>query len=188
MNVLGLIGSPREHGNTATLVNAILESAAENGAETKVYHLSKMDLKPCKGCMSCRSEGKCIIEDDMQELYKELLSADALVIGSPIYMWEVTTYTKTFIDRLIALTCWQPCAKPDFTSPLKGTTKIVLAYTYGNPSPNNFNQYFKYMEGLFSYLGFDVRGSIWASGTVNPDDISHQFEVLENAKEIGKKL
>jgi len=188
MKVLGLIGSPRVDGNTTKLVNAILEGAAENGAETKVYNLSVLDINPCKGCMTCKIDGKCVVDDDMQELYKELLSADALVIGSPIYMWEITTQTKAFIDRLIALTCWQPCAKPEFTPLLKGTTKIVLAYTYGNSNPNNFNHYFKYMEGLFSYLGFDVEESIWASGTVNPDDISHQFEVLENAKEIGKKL
>ena len=188
MKVLGLIGSPRTGGNTEKLFNAILEGAAEKGAEIKIYHLARMNLNPCKGCMSCKLEGKCIIDDDMQKLYEEIISADAIVLGSPIYMWEITTLTKTIVDRLIALTCWQPCAKPEFISPLKGTTKIVLAYTYGSPNPNNFNKYFKYMEGLFSYLGFNVKGSIWASGTVNPDDISHQFEVLENAKEIGKKL
>ncbi|WP_440954309.1 flavodoxin family protein [Methanosarcina sp. Mfa9] len=188
MKLLGLIGSPRENGNTATLVNAVLEGAAENGAETKVYHLAKMDLKACSGCMSCRAEGKCVIDDDMQELYEEVRSSDALVIGSPIYMWEITTQTKAFVDRLIALTCWQPCAKPEFSPLIKLNTKLVLAYTYGNPNPNNFNQYFKYMQGLFSYLGFDVQECIWASGTINPDDIFRQPEVLENAKEIGKKL
>jgi len=44
MKVLGLIGSPRVGGNTTTLVNAILEGAAENGAETKVYNLSVLDI------------------------------------------------------------------------------------------------------------------------------------------------
>lgn len=175
-------------GNTEKLVNAILDGAAEKDVEVKVYHLARMDLKPCKGCMSCKSEGKCIIEDDMQELYEEILSADAIVIGSPIYMWEITTLTKTIVDRLIALTCWHPCARPGFPSLLKVKTRLVLAYTYGNPDPNNFNQYFKYMEGLFSFLGFDVQKSIWVSGTIGPDDILHQSEIFEEASAIGKKL
>ncbi len=188
MKVLGLIGSPRKDGNTEKLVNAILEGAAEKGAEIKIYHLAGMDLKPCKGCMSCKLEGKCIIDDDMQELYKEILSADAIVLGSPIYMWEITALTKTIVDRLIALTCWQPCAKPEYPNLLRIKTRLVLAYTYGNPDPNNFNQYFKYMEGLFSFLGFDVQGSIWVSGTIGPDDILHQSEIFEEARALGKKL
>ena len=187
MKVLGLIGSPRENGNTSTLVHTILEGASENGAETKIYNLSKMDLKPCRGCMACRPEGKCVINDDMQELYREIRSSDALVIGSPIYMWEITTQTKTIVDRLIALTYWQPSTKSELS--LRNVkAKLVLAYTYGSPNPGNFNQYFKYMEGLFSFLGFDVQESIWASGTIDPDDIYHHSELLEKAKEIGKKL
>lgn len=188
MKVSGLIGSPRMGGNTEKLVTAILDGAAEKGAEKKIYHLARMDLKPCKGCMSCKLEGKCIINDDMQELYEEILSADALVIGSPIYMWEISTLTKTVVDRLIALTSWQPCAKSEISRPRRLNTKLVLAYTYGNPDPNNFNQYFKYMEGLFSFLGFDVHGSIWVSGTIGPDDISHQSEIFEEAGALGKKL
>lgn len=188
MKVLGLIGSPRVGGNTEKLVNAILEGAAEKGAETKIYHLAKMHLIPCKGCMSCKLEGKCVIDDDMQELYKEIRSTDALVIGSPIYMWEITTLTKIVVDRLIALTSWQPCAKPELFHLQRLNTKLVLACTYGNPDPNNFNQYFKYMEGLFSFLGFEVQESIWVSGTIDPDDICHQSEIFEEARVIGKKL
>lgn len=188
MKVLGLIGSPRESGNTATLVKTILEGATENGAEIKVYYLSKMDLKPCKGCMACNLEGKCVIDDDMQKLYEEIMSSDAIVLGSPIYMWQMTAQTKIFVDRLITLTCWQPCANPELSRLLKIKTKLVLAYTYGNPNPNNFNDYFKYMEGLFSFLGFDVQESIWVSGTIALEDISHRSEIFERAKDLGKKL
>lgn len=182
MKVLGLIGSPRMDGNTTKLVNAILEGAAENGAETKVYNLSKMDINPCKGCMTCKIEGKCVIDDDMQQLYDEIQAADAVVLGSPLYMWEVTAQTKLFIDRLIAF------INLDFSTRLNLPKKLFLAYTQGNPDPNNFKQYFDYMEGLFSFLHFDVQGSIVAAGTSNPGDILQQADVLAKAKEIGKSL
>jgi len=180
--VLGLIGSPRVDGNTTKLVNAILEGAAENGAETKVYNLSRLDLNPCKGCMTCKIDGKCVIDDDMQQLYDEIQEADAVVLGSPLYMWEVTAQTKLFIDRLIAF------INPDFSTRLKGSKKFVLAYTQGNPDPNTFKQYFDYMEGLFSFIHLDVRGSIVAANTHAPEDILQQPDILEQAKEIGKSL
>lgn len=182
MKVLGLTGSPREGGNTEKLVNAIIEGAEEKGAETKVYKLSKLDLSPCKGCMTCKAEGKCIVDDDMQELYEEVQAADAIVLGSPLYMWEITAQTKLFVDRLVAF------VKPDFSSRLNGNKKLFLAYTQGNPDPETFKQYFDYMEGLFGFLHFDVQGSIVAAGTVAPDDILAQEAVLAEAKEIGKNL
>ena len=182
MKVLGLIGSPRVGGNTTTLVNAILEGAAEKGAETKVYNLSGLDINPCKGCMTCKIEGKCVIDDDMQVLYDEIQAADAVVIGSPLYMWEITAQTKLFVDRLVAF------LNPDFSTRLNLPKKLVLAFTQGNPDPNTFKQYFDYMEGLFSFMQFDVQSSIVAAGTYIPDDILQQPEILAKAKEIGKKL
>ncbi len=182
MKVLGLIGSPREGGNTEKLVNAIIEGAAENGADTKVYNLSKLDLSPCKGCMTCKAEGECVIDDDMQELYEEVQAADAIVLGSPLYMWEITAQTKLFVDRLVAF------VKPDFSSRLNGNKKFVLAYTQGNPDTATFKQYFDYMEAMFGFLHFDVQGSIVAAGTVAPDDILAQEVVLAEAKEMGKNL
>ncbi|MDD3248144.1 MAG: flavodoxin family protein [Methanosarcina sp.] len=182
MKVLGLIGSPRVDGNTTKLVNAILEGAAENGAETKVYNLSVLDINPCKGCMTCKIDGKCVVDDDMQQLYDEIQAADAVVLGSPIYMWEVTAQTKLFIDRLVAF------LNPDFSTRLNMPKKLVLAFTQGNPNLNTFKQYFDYMEGLFSFMQFDVQSSIVAAGTYIPDDILQQPDVLAKAKEIGKGL
>ncbi len=182
MKVLGLVGSPREGANTEKLVNAILEGAAENGAETKIYNLSKLDLNPCKGCMTCKIEGKCVIDDDMQELYEEVQAADAIVLGSPLYMWEITAQTKLFVDRLVAF------IKPDFSTRLNMPKKFVLAYTQGNPDPTTFKPYFDYMEGLFSFMQFDVQGSIVAAGTREKDDILAQEAVLAKAKEMGMNL
>lgn len=181
MKVLGLIGSPRENGNTEKLVNEILAGAAENGAETKAFNLAKLDIKPCKACYACKAEGECVIDDDMQLLYEEIQATDALVLGSPIYMWEITAQTKLFVDRLMAF------IKPDCSTRLNGSKKLVLAFTQGNPDPDFFKFYFEYMEKLFGFL-YDVQDKIIAAGTIEKDSILEQTEVLEKAKEIGKNL
>lgn len=182
MKILGLEGSPRKNGNTEKLVKSILEGATENGAETKFYKLTKMNISLCLGCFNCRETGTCVTEDDMQLLLEEIQASDAIILGSPVYMWQVSGQTKLFMDRLV------PFIKPDFTTRLKGKKSVFMAFTQGNLDEQIFKLYFEYLENLFSFLHYDVKGTIVASGTRDKNDILQQTDVLERAKEIGKNL
>ena len=103
MKIIGFNASPRKEGNTAWTVNKILEGAKEQGAETQAWHFSDLDIKPCRSCYGCKQgERGCIINDDMQKLYNELAQADALVLGSPVYMGQMSAQAKIFTDRLFA--------------------------------------------------------------------------------------
>ena len=182
MKILGIDGSPRENGNTEKLVKAILQGAEANGAETRHYKVAGMNISPCLGCMDCRESGICIHEDDMTPLYDEIQSSDSMVIGSPVYMWQVSAQTKTFLDRLVLF------IKPDFSSRLNGPKGLVLAFTQGNPDVHAFKTYFDYLENLFSFLHYDVKGTIVAAGTKQENDILQKADVLERAREIGTSL
>ena len=105
MKIIGIIASPRKEGNTAWIVNKILEGAKEQGAETQSWYFSDLDIKPCRGCLICHKADRdrgCVINDDMQKFYDALEHADALVLGSPIYMGQMSAQAKTFMDRLFA--------------------------------------------------------------------------------------
>jgi multimeric flavodoxin WrbA len=182
VKVLGLEGSPRKNGNTEKLVKAILGGATEKGADTKFYKLAKMNISLCLGCFSCRETGTCVTEDDMQLLHGEIQSSDAIILGSPVYMWQVSGQTKLFMDRLV------PFIKPDFTSRLKGKKRVFMVFTQGNPDEQTFKVYFEYLEKLFSFLHYDVKGTMVATGTRDQNDILQQTDLLEKAKEIGKNL
>jgi multimeric flavodoxin WrbA len=182
MKVIGVEGSPRKNGNTEKLVKTILESASGNGAETKFYKLTEMNISHCLGCFNCRETGTCVTNDDIQLLHKEIQSSDVIIFGSPVYMWQVSGQTKLFMDRLI------PFIKPDFTTRLKGKKSIFMVFTQGNPDKNSFKLYFEYLENLFSFLHYDVKGTIVAAGTRDKNDILQQTDMLEKAREIGKKL
>ena len=54
MKIIGFIASPRKEGNTAWIVNKILEGAKEQGAETQSWYFSDLDIKPCRGCYGCK--------------------------------------------------------------------------------------------------------------------------------------
>jgi multimeric flavodoxin WrbA len=83
--MVAFVGSPRKNANISTIVAEIVRGAKEAGAETKVYTLSDMNIKPCQGCFHCREVETCAIKDDMQLVYEDIKEADAIVIGSPVY-------------------------------------------------------------------------------------------------------
>jgi multimeric flavodoxin WrbA len=100
MRVLGVCGAP-QLGNTHVLVQAALLGAeAVAGVETRYVSLAGKTITPCDGCDACLEAGHCVIDDDMQPLYDELLAADALIIGTSIYFGAPTALCKAFLERL----------------------------------------------------------------------------------------
>lgn len=99
MKVLGIVCSPRVHGNTEILVQEALEAAREQGAEVELVTLAGKHISPCDACESCAKTGECRINDDMQQIYPKLLESDGIIFGSPIYFWTISAQAKALIDR-----------------------------------------------------------------------------------------
>lgn len=183
MNILALTGSPRKGGNTETLVKAIIEGAENKGANVNYYDLSQLSISGCRACMYCKSnDGNCAVKDDMIVILDHMLNADALILGSPIYMWQMSAQTKLFVDRLFAL------LNPDFSVKFKTSLPLVLAYTQGQVDTNMFKQYFDMNAKLFEFLKFKVVDTIVCGGCVGKKDIEKNQVLLSNAKEIGQNL
>ena len=100
MKVLGIVGSKRKNGNTAALIKQTMVPF-ENSEyfETEVIYLGDLNIESCRGCEGCALTNKCVIDDDMQEIYKKLRLADSVVAGSPTYFYNMTADMKKFIDR-----------------------------------------------------------------------------------------
>jgi multimeric flavodoxin WrbA len=106
MRIIAINGSPRKKRNTATLLEKVLEGAASKDAETELIHLHDLQFKGCASCFACKriggaSYGKCALKDGLSPVLEKIASADALVIGSPIYFGNVTGGTRSFIERLL---------------------------------------------------------------------------------------
>ncbi|MFO7963870.1 MAG: flavodoxin family protein [Desulfobacterales bacterium] len=102
MKILGLVCSPRKEGNTEILVTHALASAREAGAQTEMLHVADLNIAPCDACGACTAEGTCIVEDDMQTVYEQLLAADGVIFGTPVYFLNVSAQAKAIIDRTYA--------------------------------------------------------------------------------------
>ncbi len=97
--IIGISGSPREK-NTNYMLRTVLDAT---GYDYELILLKDKKIKPCNACGGCFYLHKCIVKDDMQELYDKLLKADIIVLGCPTYFANVTTLMKTFIDRCLPL-------------------------------------------------------------------------------------
>ena len=184
MKVIGFIASPRKEGNTAWIVNKILEGSKELGAETQSWYFNDLDIKPCQGCCGCKQgDLRCVINDGMQKLYDALEHADALVLGSPTYMGQMSAQAKIFTDRLFAQ--YQPRFSPHFKE-RNAAKKLVLVFNQGNPDPGLFQSYYDYTKAMFQVLGFDVTLHVVA-GTRN-EPAQEKKDLHTAMKDIGSSL
>ncbi len=133
MKVIAFNGSPRKKWNTATLLDKALEGAASRGASTKLVHLYDLDFKGCRSCFACKmkgspSYGRCAAKDDLTPFLREVETADAILFGSPIYLWSVTGEMKSLLERLVF--AFYRYAKAGDPAPTLFPRKIRTAFIY----------------------------------------------------------
>ena len=99
MKAIGIVGSPRRNGNSALLMNNILSGLKENFKIESIF-LKDLNIKPCEACHYCIKEGKCIINDDMQELFLKIKEAKVIILSSPVHMGGITSLLRKFMERM----------------------------------------------------------------------------------------
>ncbi len=145
MKIVGILGSPRKGGNTEVLLDVALEEAQKNGVVIDKISLKDKSIAPCDGCLGCTQTGKCVIEDDGQEVYNKMLEAEGIIWATPVYFWSMTSHTKTLMDRTYAL------GFPKLRLANKVGGLITVAGGRGCMSTANiFNMYFNYNHMFFA--------------------------------------
>ena len=102
MKVIAFNGSARKDGNTAILLNCVLEVLNGEGIETELIQLSGKKINGCRACYKCfqNKDQRCSVTDDiLNECFEKILEADGIVLGSPTYFADITTEMKALIDR-----------------------------------------------------------------------------------------
>jgi len=97
--ILAVYGSPRRNGNTASLLKRAVEGAREEGAEVIEIVLRDLKMSPCLEIYGCKKTGRCVMQDDFQGIYDQLLECDGLMLASPIFFYTVSAHTKILMDR-----------------------------------------------------------------------------------------
>lgn len=101
--ITAIIGSPNnDTSNTLALISDFLANIQEydSNIEYEIITLGNKNIHSCNGCWACMKIGKCVINDDLQEIQEKLLTSDLMVFGSPVYVHQISGQMKTFIDRI----------------------------------------------------------------------------------------
>jgi multimeric flavodoxin WrbA len=106
MRIIGVNGSPRQGWNTHILVEEGLRGAASKGAETELVNLYELEFRGCVSCFQCKrsggpSLGRCAVRDALRPVLDALDSCGGFILGSPIYIGEVTASMRALMERLI---------------------------------------------------------------------------------------
>ena len=87
MKTLILNGSPRTNGDTSSLIDIFTEKI---GSEYKIVDAYRCNISPCIDCRYCWENSGCVIDDEMQDVYKYIQDCDNILIASPLYFSELT--------------------------------------------------------------------------------------------------
>jgi multimeric flavodoxin WrbA len=194
MRILGIMGSMRKNGHTGALVNRVIDEAKhiDSGVVADVVYVADRAIHPCRVVCSnyfSNHSYQCSISDDATEILRQMVAADALVIGAPLYFRGPPAQFQALIERLISIFFYRESqGNGGEPSPLAGKPcGLVGVAEYSNP-----HQVLEYLHDFctvlkmrsvtldrFPYLGVAGQGEI---------DTDAVFRPFERAEELAAAL
>ena len=150
MKVLLINGSPREYGNTYTALHEMVKIFEGENVETEIVHIGEKAIRGCVACQNCRKNGKCIYDDEVNELASKFEECDGLVVGSPVYYASANATLVAFLTRLF------------YSTPFDKTMKVGVAVAAARRG--GLSSTFDELNKFFTIAGMPVAsGQYWNS-------------------------
>ena len=209
MRAIAINGSPRKGWNTDLILQQALRGAADAGAETEMIQLSELTFSGCRSCFACKKAGaetgRCMWNDGLQSVFDKIFSADVVLLGSPIYLGNVSGMMYCLMERLVfSLLSYDDYSKTLFHGKINScffftmNAPKVFARTAYHGIMKQYANYMKRLGGSTEYyaacdtLQFDDY-TRFAAGTFNEE---HKRKVrdeqfpkdLQSAYDIGFRL
>lgn len=167
--VLVINGSPKKNGNVAKMLSVL----SEHISDAKIIRIDVNDLKirPCTGCMQCRTTGICVLpEDDAHMIAREIKNCDALIAGTPVYWGNMSGQMKIMFDRIVPAMMGETAR--GIPKPLHKGKKAILVTACTTIWPFNFlcrqtTKAIGALKEILGYSGFKIVGKVVIPGTKN---------------------
>lgn len=99
MKVILVNGSPKKNGCTYTALEEVAGALEKNGVETEIFWVGNKPLSGCLGCGACLKNGKCFMDDTVNEFVEKAKEADGFIFGSPVHYAAASGSITSFLDR-----------------------------------------------------------------------------------------
>lgn len=176
MKVILINGSPNSKGCTYTALEEVSTTLQKEGIETEIIHVGNKNLRGCIGCRQCKTTGKCVFNDLVNEVAPKFATCDGIVIGSPVYFASANGTLVSFMDRLFY------SATVDKT--MKVGAAVVSARRGGNSA--TFDQLNKY----FTISNMPVASSQYWNMVhgYTPEDVKSDLEGMQTMRTLGRNM
>lgn len=188
--IAAIYGSPRRDGNTAVLMDRFLAGVRQRagqigaGADIKRIYTAELDISSCRECGNCSRTGECIIDDDMQEIYRTLIDADFIAVASPVFFTSVPGYLKALIDRCQRF--W--VLKYEHNKIIKKPGKGIFIGVSGSGSGTIFDCPRKVIRSFFDVLFIDYRADFLFRNIDRKGDILKNKSAFDSVYDFGKRI
>jgi multimeric flavodoxin WrbA len=182
MKVIAFNGSARKDGNTAILLNLVLDELKAEGIETEVYSLAGKPIQGCIACYKCfeKKNKRCNVEKDIvNECIEKMIEADGILLGSPTYFADVSASMKALIER----TGMVGRANSELYKRKVGAAVVAVRRAGAIHVFNSLNFFFTINEMLIP------GSSYWnvAYGR-QPGEVNNDTEGVQTMKDLGKNM
>ncbi len=174
MKVLVISGSRNPEGQTARAANALRQGVEHAGGEvTDLIFLPTLGLERCRQCDNngwgtCRSEGKCAINDDLPMLLDKMRQADAVAFATPVYFGDLSESLRGLLER-VRRVAFNETGKIGLAG--KPVIGLCVAGGRGLGAPSAALA----LERMLLTCGFDVRDMV----TARKQNLEMKLAVLE---------
>ena len=174
MKVLLVNGSPHKNGHTAAALKIVEEQLHAKGIETFWFQLNGKPVRGCIACERCASTHRCAFKDDLcNELIEDMLEADGIVVGSPVYFAGPNGALCALLDRAFY-------AAANYGQLFAGKPAAAVATCWragATPSIDRINKYFTFSQ-------MPVVSSEYWNGYLG----AHDSFGIENLKTLGRNM
>ena len=99
MKVLLVNGSSHKQGCTYTALNEAAKTLNDEGIETEIFQLGNPEIRDCCGCQACKTSGKCVFDDIVNDFIEKAKTADGFIFGTPVYYAHPSGRLLSLLDR-----------------------------------------------------------------------------------------
>ena len=177
MKVLLLNGSPHKRGCTYTALEEVGKALQEEGIDTELIYVCKEPIIGCTGCRRCKTEGRCVYNDIVNEVAEKIKVCDGIVVGSPVYHASANGSLVAFLDRL-------------FFSTTAFDKTMIVAASVVSARRGGCSATFDELNKYFLLSGMPVSASQYWNSVhgMTPDEVRKDVEGLQTMRTLGRNM
>ena len=176
MKVILLNGSAHINGCTARALKEVSETLNKEGIDTEIINVGNKAIRGCIACNTCRTKGKCVFDDEVNQIAEKFENADGIIVGTPTYYAGSNGTIISLLDRLFYST--------SFDKTMKVGAVVISSRRAGSTSVlDEINKYFTMtgMPVVSSTYWNEVHG-------FTAEDVEKDLEGLQTMRNLGRNM